>query len=187
MGNFHGSTGVILQRGDPPAHTLALVGAVALHDAVVDASRGQVRPTIKWPNDLLIGAAKLAGILLERTSDHVVVGVGVNLAYSPELEGRETVALADLGTRIAVPEFANRLADSFALELDRWRTNGLPSLIARWTEHAHIRGTMLTISDGADAGLSGAFDSLDESGSLRLRLPDGSLRLVTAGEVRYAA
>ena len=86
-----------------------------------------------------------------------------------------------------MPEFANRLADSFALELDRWRTNGLPSLIARWTEHAHIRGTMLTISDGADAGLSGAFDSLDESGSLRLRLPDGSLRLVTAGEVRYAA
>lgn len=159
---------------------------MALHDAVADASRGTIRPTIKWPNDLLIGPAKLAGILLERLGDQVVVGIGVNLAYPPDVEGRATVALADLGCRLAVTDFTVRLAAVFATELDLWRTQGLTQIIAHWTDRAHPRGTRLTISEGSDAGLTGAFDGLDDSGALRLRLDDGALRLVTAGEVRYA-
>ncbi len=185
-GNFHGSTGVTLEPGDPPAPSLALVAAVALHDAVVDASNGSVRPTIKWPNDLLIGPAKLAGILLERAADQIVVGIGVNLATAPEVAGRDTTALAAFGTSIGTEVFAARLAPIFASELALWRENGLPPLIARWTERAHPRGARLTISEGVDAGLTGAFDSLDPTGALRLRLDDGALRLVTAGEVRYA-
>lgn len=145
-----------------------------------------VRPTIKWPNDLLIGPAKLAGILLERAGDQIVVGIGVNLAYPPDVEGRATVALADLGSRLTVTDFAVSLAAAFATELNLWRTQGLTPLIARWTERAHPRGTRLTISEGGDAGLTGAFDGLDDGGALRLRLDDGALRLVTAGEVRYA-
>ena len=135
----------------------------------------------------MIGPAKLAGILLERAADQIVVGIGVNLAYPPQIEGRQTVALADLGIAVTPPDFATLLAATFAAELDRWREHGLTPLIARWTTRAHPRGTRLTISDGADAGVTGSFDSLDPAGALRLRLDDGSLRLVTAGEVRYAA
>lgn len=160
---------------------------MALHDAVVDASRGTIRPTIKWPNDLQVGSAKLAGILLERAADQVVVGIGVNLAYAPEVAGRETVSLADLGTSLTPQDFAPLLAATFATELVRWRADGLTPLIARWTDRAHPRGTRLTIGEGSDAGLTGAFDSLDESGGLRLRLGDGQMRTITAGEVRYAA
>ena len=134
----------------------------------------------------MIGPAKLAGILLERAADQIVVGIGVNLAYPPEIEGRQTVALVDLATTIAAPDFATLLATTFAAELARWRADGLAPLIARWTDRAHPLGTRLTISDGADAGVTGVFDSLDPTGALRLRLDDGALRLVTAGEVRYA-
>lgn len=159
---------------------------MALHDAVVDASRGTIRPTIKWPNDLQVGPAKLAGILLERAVDQIVVGIGVNLTYAPEVAGRETVSLADFGTGITSRDFTPLLATAFADELAHWRTDGLTPLIARWTERAHPAGTRLTISDGTDVGLTGAFDGLDPTGALRLRHDDGALRLVTAGEVRYA-
>ncbi len=159
---------------------------MALHDALVDVSRGTVRPVIKWPNDLLVGQAKLAGILLERSGDQIVVGIGVNLAYAPEIAGRETIALAALSPLVPPPVFAELLAAALAREVDRWRSDGLAPLIARWTERAHPQGTMLTMTEGADAGLTGAFAGLDPSGALRLRLDNGSLHLVTAGEVRYA-
>src|SRR3954453_13260164 len=62
-GNLHASTLVRIQPKDPPAPTLALVAAVALHETL-RSHAPDVR--IKWPNDLLVGGAKLAGILLER-------------------------------------------------------------------------------------------------------------------------
>lgn len=185
-GNFHGSTGLALRPDDPPAPTLALVAAVALHAALLDVSRGAVRPTIKWPNDILVGSAKLAGILLERSGDQIVIGIGVNLDYAPEIEGRETIALTALCSPVHPRAFADSLAATVALEVERWRTDGLAALIAHWTKLAHPRGTMLTLTEGADTGLTGAFDGLDASGALRLRLDNGSLHLVTAGEVRYA-
>lgn len=81
-GNFYGSTLVRLRGGDPAAATLALVAAVALEEAVRIYAPG-ADVAIKWPNDLLLGEAKLAGILLERADDAVVVGIGVNLAHHP--------------------------------------------------------------------------------------------------------
>src|SRR5690348_13140280 len=62
-GSLYASTLVRLQPGDPPAPTLALVAAVALHQAV---SAYAPDLTIKWPNDLVVRGMKLAGILLER-------------------------------------------------------------------------------------------------------------------------
>ncbi len=187
IGNFHGSTIVTISPSDPPAPTLALVAAVALHAAIVDATRGQCVPVIKWPNDLLVRHAKLAGILLERTGDSVVVGTGVNLAWSPELADRETIALATLGHRVTPDDLLAGLACTFAAELLRWRTEPLDVLVTRWLTFAHRPGTAITVSDGVDAGLTGAFDGLDALGNLRLRLADGRLRTIHAGEIRLAS
>ena len=55
------------------------------------------RAMLKWPNDVLIGGAKLAGILLERVGDAVVIGIGVNLAAAPDLPDRATIALSAFG------------------------------------------------------------------------------------------
>ncbi|MGH6707236.1 MAG: biotin--[acetyl-CoA-carboxylase] ligase, partial [Sphingomicrobium sp.] len=81
-GNFFGSTIVQLRPSDPPAPALALATGLALIEAV-EAAVPNADLSLKWPNDLMLGDAKLAGILLERSGDRVVAGFGVNLAGAP--------------------------------------------------------------------------------------------------------
>ena len=174
-GNLYASTLVRLAPGDPAAPSLALVAAVALHEAV--SVHAEV--AIKWPNDLLAGPAKLAGILLEREGDAVVIGFGVNLAHHPEDIERPATSIAALSGRAPDPQlFCRALAESFARWLGRWREDGLGALRSAWLAAAHPLGTPLSTADG-----EGRFDGLDESGALRLRLADGTLRLVHAGDV----
>ena len=177
-GNLYASTLVRLAPADAPAPTLALVAAVALHEALLLAAPdAPIR--IKWPNDLLAGGAKLGGILLERVADAVVIGFGVNLVHHPHDLERPTTDLASLsGSAPDAPAFCATLAEIFSLELSRWRSDGLTPLRARWLSRAHPIGTALATSDG-----EGLFDGLDETGALRLRLVDGSTRLIHAGDV----
>ena len=186
-GNFHGSTVVHLSTGDAAPASLALVAGIAVRDAIVDVTRGAVRPVIKWPNDLLIDGAKLAGILLERQGDAIVVGIGVNPAWAPAIEGRDTVALADVASAASVDSFAELLAAAFDDEVRRWRTTPLSMTVSRWIERAHAVGTRLTISEGVDAGLTGTFQSLDHDGNLLIEVDGGRVHTVRAGEVRLAA
>jgi BirA family biotin operon repressor/biotin-[acetyl-CoA-carboxylase] ligase len=175
-GNLYASTLVRLRPNDPPAATLALVAAVALHETV---RRDAPAARIKWPNDLLIEGAKLAGILLERQDDAVVIGFGVNLAFHPDLADRPATSLAALAGRAPGPHvFLNRLAPIFETWLGRWRTEGLAPIRAAWLAAAHPPGTPIATGDAR-----GAFDGLDETGALRLRLDDGSLRVIHAGDV----
>lgn len=171
-GNLHASTLVRFRPGDPPAPTLALVAAVALHEAAV---RHEPRARIKWPNDLLVEGAKLAGILLERQGDAVVIGFGVNLAHKPADLDRPA---ASLDPPVPAAAFLERLAAGFAAWLARWRAGGLAPVRAAWLAAAHPVGTALAAGDAR-----GAFDGLDETGALRLRLADGSLRVIHAGDV----
>jgi BirA family transcriptional regulator, biotin operon repressor / biotin---[acetyl-CoA-carboxylase] ligase len=170
--NLHASTLVRLQPGDPPAPTLALLAAVALHDMVKPHAPDA---RIKWPNDLLIDGAKLAGILLERQGDAVIVGFGVNLAHHPEGLDRPATSLKP---PVAPAAFLKRLAAAFETWLDRWRAEGLAPVRAAWLAAAHPIGAALTAGDAR-----GTFDGLDESGALRLRLEDGGLRIIHAGDV----
>jgi BirA family biotin operon repressor/biotin-[acetyl-CoA-carboxylase] ligase len=182
-GNLHASTLVRLRRGDPAAPTLALVAAVALHEAV-SAVAGGVEIAIKWPNDLTAYGAKLSGILLERLDDAVVVGFGVNLAEHPDASLRPATSVAALGAGAPDPaQFLDALAASFSRWLARWRDEGLAPVRAAWLAAAHPRGTPLSTHTASGAWIEGLFDGLDESGALRLRLPDGAVRIVHAGDV----
>ena len=175
-GNLHASTLVRLRPGDPPAPTLALVAAVALHE-VVAIYAPSVR--IKWPNDLLFDGAKLAGILLEREGDAVIAGFGVNLAGHPAAVDRPATSLAALAGMAPAPSpFLEILARNFARWLARWRALGLAPIRAAWLAAAHPPGTALVTPEG-----EGLFEDLDETGALRLRLADGSLRVIHAGDV----
>ncbi len=185
-GNFMGSTVVHARPDDPPLHTLALVAGLALHGVVAPLVPLPASPVLKWPNDVLIGPAKLAGVLLERAGEAVVVGIGVNLAAAPEIEGRETVALADFTPRPDRDQFAARLAASFATELGYWRAGGLAPVIARWLTAAHPVGTPLLVGEPGETPVEGQFYGLDPDGALILRRADGTRQSVHAGEVRLA-
>lgn len=180
-GNFYGSTLVRLRAGDPAAPTLALVAGLALVDALELAAPG-VALTLKWPNDVLRGRGKLAGILLERADDRVVAGFGVNLAVAPAIEGRETASLSDIAN-IKPANFAPLLAGSFARLLGAWRMTEASSLAAAWEQRAHPKGTALSVHVGPDEKVDGTFDGLDADGAMRLRRDDGSISLVRVGDV----
>ena len=109
-----------LSRATAP-QSLSLAAGLALIEAVDVAVPG-LPLMLKWPNDLLLGTAKLAGILLERSGDRVVAGFGVNLASAPKIEGRDVAAL----NGVMLPQaFAPLLAGSFARLLGLWRIGDL--------------------------------------------------------------
>jgi BirA family biotin operon repressor/biotin-[acetyl-CoA-carboxylase] ligase len=127
---------------------------------------------------------KLAGILLERIGEVVVLGFGVNLAsHPPDLERPATsLRAADIDPP-APDAFAETLAQSFAGWLSRWREEGLIVIREAWLARAHPGGMALIarLADGTE--VAGAFAGLAEDGALRLRLVDGSLRTIHAADV----
>ena len=181
-GNLSASTAVRLREGDPPASTLGFVAAVALNDAV-RAVASSIDAQLKWPNDLLIGGAKLSGILLERADDFVVVGIGVNLAHAPDLPDRRTTSLAEHGVTTSPTVFVEALAVSFARWLAQWRERGFAAIRARWLERAHLPGTPLRAALPDGSVVAGAFEDIDAAGALILRLADGARRAIHAGDV----
>ena len=184
-GNFMGSTVVHLRDGDLHAPSLALVAGIAVAETVAPYVPPPARALLKWPNDVMIAGAKLAGILLEGVGRAVVVGIGVNLAAAPEIAGRDTTALNRFGPAPSRDDFAAALALRFAAELYRWRHDGMTALIARWQALAHPPGTPLTVTQPGMAAISGQFAGLDVDGALRLALADGTTQTIHAGDVTF--
>lgn len=182
-GNLYASTLVRPFAGDPPAPTLALVAAVAL-DQLASAYLAPGRLMLKWPNDLLVDGAKLAGILLEGAEGAVVVGFGVNLAHHPEQLDRPVTSLAAEGAGVPAPDsFLAELAESFAHWLAVWRGQGLAPVRQRWLARAHPVGTALTATEADGTSVDGLFDGLEPDGALRLRLANGRHHVIHAGDV----
>jgi BirA family biotin operon repressor/biotin-[acetyl-CoA-carboxylase] ligase len=212
-GNLYASGLVRLREGDPAAASLALVAGVAVWDltskilspvsqrvdvegrlirgdTIVDSDspssnsglRGNIQ--LKWPNDLLINTAKLAGILLEREGDAVVLGVGLNLSHHPDLPDRPATSLAAQGMTPPTPaEAIVALAECTTHWLDVWRTQGLPTITAAWMARAHVIGTPLFVDTGHNEHLYGSFAGLTTTGALILRLADGTESVIHAGDV----
>ncbi|HET7816070.1 MAG TPA: biotin--[acetyl-CoA-carboxylase] ligase [Sphingomicrobium sp.] len=177
-GNFYGSTLVALRPSDPAAQSLSLAAGLALIEAVDLAAPGWPL-MLKWPNDLLLGTAKLAGVLLERSGDRVVAGFGVNLGKAPQVEGRE---VASLGGAILPQAFAPLLAGSFARLLGLWRSAEPEALARAWLMRAHPVGTPLTVHVAPGETATGTFDGIEPDGALRLRR-EGGVEIVRAGDV----
>ena len=199
-GNLFASTLVRLRSTDPSPATLALVAAVALEEAVSTflfpgegrgpaSGRSQLGPglrrgtIIKWPNDLLLGGAKLSGILLERAEDAVVIGFGVNLAHHPEGLDRAATSLAAHAPAPDPATFLDVLAEAFARWLARWRGEGLAPVRDRWLARAHPPGTALTARLADGDSLDGLFEGLTGDGALILRLAGGATRVIHAADV----
>ena len=183
IGNFYGSTLVRLRPEDPLAPTLAFVAALAGYDALKEVAP-QVDLLIKWPNDILSGGAKISGILLERRDDAVIIGLGINLAFHPQGLGRPVTSLSALGAEPpTAQEFQPILARSFSHWLGLWRAGPLANILTAWQARAHAKGTPLSVHLPDGQSIEGLFDGLDAYGALQLRLADGAVRAIHAGDV----
>jgi len=182
-----GSTVVALREGDPPPHTLSLVAGAAVHDAILSMAPGLAGLALKWPNDLLIGGAKVAGILLERFGENVVVGVGVNLVQAPVVAERQVVSLRQVSHEIERSAFAEVLASSWSRSLSLWHSGGWEPLRTEWMARAHPIGSLLSVHGTRGTLETGAFAGLDPEGALQLQFKDGTRRTIHAGEVMLHA
>lgn len=179
-GNFTGSTLVQLRDKDPPSPSLTLAAGLALIEAV-ELAAPDAPLSLKWPNDLMLGDAKLAGILLERSGDRVVVGFGVNLAGAPVIAGRKTAALRPIRD-ISPQVFAPLLAGKFTQLLAAWRSADAAQFAQAWMARAHPIGTPLEVHIGPGERIAGTFDGIEPDGAMRLRR-DGMVDLIRAGDV----
>ncbi|MFC4292192.1 biotin--[acetyl-CoA-carboxylase] ligase [Sphingorhabdus arenilitoris] len=188
-GNVYVSGLVRLLPNDPPASTLAFVAAIAVHD-ILQQLAPNVDFRIKWPNDIMaMGAiadppAKLCGMLLDRTGDAVIVGIGVNLSSHPETLDRPVTSLLALGTEPPSPQqFTEKLAGAFAELLARWRTYGTQPILSLWQEKSYTAGTILSVQLPDGDRLLGKYDGLTGEGALKLRLDNGDIHAIHAADV----
>lgn len=185
----------LLMHTDRPAAEAAQVTFIAAL-AVADLLDRYAPPslvTIKWPNDVMLAGRKASGVLVESGSAErgglwVAVGIGVNLAHAPTNVERPATALAEhlRGDVTATPDVgvaAENLAKTFAVWMDRWDTLGFTPVLDAWRRRTRLEGPC-TARLGHET-VSGVAEGVEADGALRLRLPDGALRIIAAGDVFF--
>lgn len=193
-GNLTASLLVTLAVPPAAAARLSLVAGVALVEAIrnLAGTTALAGPCLKWPNDLLIGEAKVAGILVESSTSagrlSCVAGFGVNLAAAPAIEGRRVASLADLfGWPVPPLELLEALDSAMRNWLAVWdEDRGRAEVIGAWLAVATPRGAEISVTT-ADGLVRGRFDGLDPDGALRLIGGRGDSLRFTYGDVTLAS
>jgi BirA family biotin operon repressor/biotin-[acetyl-CoA-carboxylase] ligase len=189
-GNLAATLLLTTDRAPAEAAQVSFVAALAAAD-LADACLGEGAARLKWPNDVLIHGKKAVGILVEsgaRADSRLwlAVGIGVNLAHAPPNVERPATAFAE---HMAAPPPTPRAAlDVLAERFEAWRTawssEGFAPIARAWTVRA------LGLGERCEARLptrtvAGVAEGLDLDGALRLRLDDGGLERITAGDVFF--
>jgi BirA family biotin operon repressor/biotin-[acetyl-CoA-carboxylase] ligase len=183
-GNLHAS--LLLTDPSPPAAApqLAFVAGLAVHDAGSALAPG-LGLSLKWPNDMLCGGAKIAGILIEGEGDPVTVaiGIGVNCCHHPCGVDRPATDFAERGATVSAPALLHALSRAMASRLAQWeRGAAFAAIRAGWLKRAGGIGEAIRVRL-AERETTGRFEAIDEAGRLILRLDDGRCETVAAGEV----
>jgi BirA family biotin operon repressor/biotin-[acetyl-CoA-carboxylase] ligase len=185
---------VILRPKIPPhqASLITLLAAVATADAIENYSG--LKPSIKWPNDLLLGKRKVAGLLNEIHSetDHihfVILGIGVNLnmdekEFPRAIRVKATSLKREMGRSVSRRAFAVLLLE----ELERWyetflKEGGSPVLKA-WRERARVQGKRVRVTSFGEVLIGHAVD-IDPDGALILTTKGGKRKRIVAGDIEY--
>jgi len=179
----------------PTVPQLTLVGAVAACRAIGAVYDGpaELRPRIKWPNDILMGGRKVSGTLVEATSlgemlHHVVLGIGINVNLEEkdlpsELAATATSLLIARGRPVSRTLLAQGLFREIEAAYDRFRGEGFSKLSEEYAGLSDIWGrpVRVTLSEGV---LEGTAEGLDADGALRLRMAGGLTERILAGDVQ---
>src|SRR5919108_2610180 len=165
---------------------LAFVAALAIHDSIVEVAPDlKALLAIKWPNDLVLASAKVAGILIEAESGigAVAIGLGVNCASHPADTDLPATDLAAAGVRLSPATLFSALSVKMLGRLAQWNVGeGFSTIRADWLSRAAGVGESVRVRL-AEGELAGRFEALDEAGALVLRLPDGDATTIAAGDV----
>ncbi len=200
-GNLASSILEVIDVSPAVAATLGFAAGLALEAALqkvsVEASlraagSDDMKYSLKWPNDVLAGREKLAGILLEAEAVAggrlgVVVGIGTNVIAAPEGTPTPATSLAALGVHIGAEELFAVLSDSWAEFRGIWdQGHGFGEIRRLWLERAAGLGQGVAIHSGGTI-VEGTFDTVDEQGCMIVRTPDGKRVPISAGDVYFGS
>jgi BirA family transcriptional regulator, biotin operon repressor / biotin---[acetyl-CoA-carboxylase] ligase len=169
---------------------LSFVAALAVSD-LIDGCHPDTEVCVKWPNDVLAGERKIAGILLESAAggsdrlDWLAVGIGINLAEYPTDTEFPATSLVELGCPdLSPPEALTRLAGFWAEWYAKWEAHGFADIRETWLSRAARLGTRICARLPAGEAV-GIFEGIDENGALLLRESMRRTRRIAAGEVFF--
>jgi BirA family biotin operon repressor/biotin-[acetyl-CoA-carboxylase] ligase len=192
-GNLAASLLMPVPDNGSQAATLGFAAGLALDSAIrAVAPDLSEKVRLKWPNDVLIDGAKVAGILLEAVSppdggNAVVVGIGVNVRHAPRDLPYPATSLAESGADVSAEALFGMLADSWVEQESVWNAGqGFPRVRDSWLRHAAGIGAPIAVRLGAEV-VRGTFETIDETGRLVVRAADGVARAISAGEVYFGA
>jgi BirA family biotin operon repressor/biotin-[acetyl-CoA-carboxylase] ligase len=204
-GNLAASLLIVRPEKCTKSATLGFAAGLALESAIracgptigvrigLDAASGDdVRLALKWPYDVLLDGAKIAGILLEAVTrqgahTNVVIGIGVNVRHAPEGIPYPVTSLAECGAKLDAETLFSALAEAWVDQESLWAEgSGFPAIRDHWLQRAAGLGAPIAVRIGEDV-LSGTFETIDDDGRLIVRAGDGSSHAVSAGEVHFGA
>jgi len=151
----------------------------------------ELKPTIKWPNDILIGDKKLGGVLCETTPVNgqraVIIGLGLNVNMEEkELKkiGRPATSLyVETGADHNIDDVIERLEKQFANHLETFLKEGFKPFRDRFAEFLNFKkGAKLRFNDFKNTW-EGIFHSLNADNSINIELPLHEIRTFFAGEI----
>ena len=169
---------------------LTVASATALRRAIQFVTG--LKPEIKWPNDILIGGRKVAGILTELSAEldrvrHIILGIGVdvNLAANelpPELRKSATSLKIESGAPVERAALAAAILRELDIDYARICAGKFAAVADEWEAHCATIGCDVTIQIGGRK-IRGRAESLDGDGALLVRTEHGHLERITGGDV----
>jgi BirA family biotin operon repressor/biotin-[acetyl-CoA-carboxylase] ligase len=174
---------ILLRTGLPVARSaeLSFLAALAVADTVEALLPRQIRTMLKWPNDVLVNGAKIAGILLEQVDDATIIGIGLNILEAPSNLAYMATTVVAQGGIASVDGARDILLPRMGVHLAAWRTGGFAAIREQWLNRSYPIGAAIQARAG-DRPVAGHFAGLDVDGALLLDTAEGRQRII-AGEI----
>lgn len=192
-GNLFSTLLQLTRKSPAEAAQVTFVAALAIAD-LLDAFAPASLVTIKWPNDVMLAGQKASGVLVESGAHEggglwLAVGIGVNLVHAPDGTERPATAVAhhlrgDVTAPPGVEAASAKLAEAFDVWMTRWETLGFEPILDAWRARTSGLDGPAVARLGRET-VEGRAEGVAADGALRLRLADGSLRLISAGDVFF--
>ncbi len=182
---------LVLYPETPRLPFLVMASALAVAEAI--ETLAPLKTEIKWPNDVLIKGKKVSGILIdtglkEGGPNYAVIGIGlnvnVNLADCPEIADIATSLSAETGRELSRAAVLRELCARFENWYEALR-EGAP-VLAAWRGRLSTLGKHVRVKAGAEV-YEGLAEDVASDGALMLRIADGSLLRMPAGDVTLRA
>ena len=183
---------VILKPGLKPSQIVQIPLVAGLAAARAIRAESGLKPDIKWPNDILIGSKKVAGILTEMSCEldrinHIILGIGINVntrkSDLPEpVRAVATSLCAECGHKISRVALVQRFLTELEVVYGRYLAGGFESIRQEWKSLSRTIGSQVEITDGGKP-LTGKALDIDSDGFLLLKTDDGHTERIVAGDV----